>query len=214
MLSSAPISRIVSSMVKRLDNKKDSERDGAAARVELSFREVTAETWPDFEKLFESRGGPKNCWCMVWRASGAGPALTDSASRKAAMKQRIHSGTPVGILGYAGEVPVAWCSIAPRDTYRKTMAETQSDDAEERVWSVVCFFVARSARGQRAFNGLLEAAEAVARCHGATVLEGYPVDEDSPSYRFGGFVGSFEKTGFEHIGRAGTRRHILRKRLA
>lgn len=201
-------------MVKRPDKKIDSDSDGAAARIELSFREVTAETWPDFEKLFESRGGPKNCWCMVWRVSGAESALADSASRKAAMKQRIHSGVPVGILGYAGDVPVAWCSIAPRDTYRKTMAEVQGSDPEERVWSVVCFFVARSARGQRAFNSLLEAAEALARSHGATVLEGYPVDEDSPSYRFGGFVGSFEKTGFEHAGRAGTRRYIVRKRLA
>lgn len=181
-------------MVERPDRQIRRERDG---RIELTFREVSAETWPDFEKLFESRGGPKNCWCMVWRASGAGSPSADSASRKA-----------------VGEVPVAWCSIAPRDTYRITMAEMQSDDAEERVWSVVCFFVARSARGQHAFNGLLEAAEALAKAHGATAIEGYPVDEDSPSYRFGGFVGSFEKTGFERIGRAGTRRHIVRKRLA
>ncbi|WP_291204261.1 GNAT family N-acetyltransferase [Hyphomonas sp.] len=212
-LSSVPTSCIVSSMVERLD-KTSGERDGTAAKAELSFREVTAETWPDFEKLFESRGGPKSCWCMVWRSSGAESPSTDGASRKAAMKQRIHTGGPVGILGYAGEVPVAWCSIAPRDTYRTTMAGMQPGDAKEQVWSVVCFFVARSARGQRGFNSLLEAAEALAKSHGATVLEGYPVDEDSPSYRFGGFVGSFEKTGFERIGRAGTRRYIVRKRLA
>lgn len=201
-------------MVERLDKQIRSERDGTASRVELTFREVTADTWPDFEKLFESRGGPKNCWCMVWRTGGPGSPSAGSASRKAAMNQRIHAGVPVGILGYAGETPVAWCSIAPRDTYRITMAEMQSDDAEERVWSVVCFFVARSARGQRAFNGLLEAAEALARTHGATVVEGYPVDEDSPSYRFGGFVGSFERAGFERIGRAGTRRYTVRKKLA
>jgi hypothetical protein len=31
------------------------------------FFEVDQNRWSDFEKLFESRGGPKNCWCMVWR---------------------------------------------------------------------------------------------------------------------------------------------------
>jgi hypothetical protein len=40
--------------------------------VKLIVHEVDARRWPDFERLFESRGGPKACWCMVWRARGAG----------------------------------------------------------------------------------------------------------------------------------------------
>src|SRR5579871_339174 len=155
-------------MAKHPDQKPRSDPKGTAARIELTFREVTAEPWPDFEKLLESRGGPKNCWCMVWRAGAKGSPPSDSAGRKSAMKQRIYAGVPVGILGYDGERPVAWCSIAPRDTYRATMAETQSDDAKERVWAVVCFFVARSARGQNAFSSLLKAAEVFAKAHGAT----------------------------------------------
>jgi hypothetical protein len=35
----------------------------------LEYHDVNAARWGDFERLFESRGGPKNCWCMVWRAS-------------------------------------------------------------------------------------------------------------------------------------------------
>jgi len=34
----------------------------------LEFHEVDAARWRDFERLFESRGGPESCWCMVWRA--------------------------------------------------------------------------------------------------------------------------------------------------
>ena len=34
----------------------------------LEVHEVDAARWGDFEHLFESRGGPKSCWCMVWRA--------------------------------------------------------------------------------------------------------------------------------------------------
>ena len=35
----------------------------------LTFREVDAKHWRDLERLFESRGGPKSCWCMLWRAN-------------------------------------------------------------------------------------------------------------------------------------------------
>ena len=44
---------------------------------------------------------------------------------------------------------------------------------------------------------------------GATVLEAYPVDPDSPSYRFMGFVPSFAEAGFVETGRAGERRHVM-----
>jgi hypothetical protein len=62
----------------------------------LVFREVTVETWADFESLFESKGGPKSCWCMVWRATAEEAKRTDSASRKGAIERRVSSGMPVG----------------------------------------------------------------------------------------------------------------------
>jgi hypothetical protein len=37
----------------------------------LTFRVVDCETWCDLETLFESRGGPVYCWCMVWRPCAA-----------------------------------------------------------------------------------------------------------------------------------------------
>ena len=45
------------------------------------------------------------------------------------------------------------------------------------------------------------------------VVEAYPVDPDSPSYRFMGFVGTFDAMGFERAGRAGTRRYVVRRRV-
>ena len=58
---------------------------------EIIFREVNRETWADFAGLFESRGGPKSCWCMVWRAEGK---QRDGGSRRAAMKSRIDADVP------------------------------------------------------------------------------------------------------------------------
>ena len=215
LLASGPALRTIVGMVARAKKHMSNGLGGGDDAVSaLHFRKVTDETWQDFEKLFESRGSPKNCWCMVWRGTGVEAAHTDGASRKAAMKKRVHTGVPIGILGYIGEMPVAWCSIAPRETYRASMAEAQNGDADEIVWSIVCFFVSRSARGQGTYYRLLQAAESHAKACGATVLEGYPVDEDSPSYRFGGFLPSFDKAGFTPVGRAGTRRHIVRKGLS
>jgi hypothetical protein len=39
------------------------------------------------------------------------------------------------------------------------------------------------------------------------------VTADSPSYRFMGFVPSFKAASFKHAGRAGSRRHVMRKAL-
>jgi GNAT superfamily N-acetyltransferase len=108
---------------------------------------------------------------------------------------------------------VAWCSIAPRNTYRPGLADSQERDEEEIVWSLVCFYVQRAVRGGGVLKSLIDAAKHHARAHGATVLEAYPVDPDSPSYRFGGFLPTFEQTGFVRIGRAGSRRHVVRYRL-
>ena len=43
---------------------------------------------------------------------------------------------------------------------------------------------------------------------GIPVIE-FPVDPDSPSYRFMGFVRFFEAAGFREVGRAGSRRHVI-----
>ena len=176
----------------------------------LNFREVTDANWSDFEKLFESRGGPKSCWCMVWRATPAEAKHPDGASRKSALQQRIHTGTTIGILGYLDNEPVAWCSIAPRSSYRRLVTITETNAPEEYIWSLACFFVIRRLRGHGITQHLIAAAVKFAQSRGATIIEAYPVDHDSPSYRFMGFVPTFELAGFHEIGRAGNRRHVFR----
>jgi hypothetical protein len=49
-----------------------------------------------------------------------------------------------------------------------------------------------------------------ARKRGAHCLEAYPVDPESSSYRFMGFIGTFEAMGFREVGTAGSRRHVMR----
>ena len=47
------------------------------------------------------------------------------------------------------------------------------------VWSVPCFFVARSHRGRGVSDALLGAAVEAARAAGARAVEGYPIDSPS-----------------------------------
>ena len=68
-------------------------------------------------------------------------------------------------------------------------------------------------RGSGISARLLDAACEEAARAGADVIEGYPVDPDSPSYRFMGTRPVFRAAGFEEIGRVGKRRHAMRRRL-
>lgn len=88
----------------------------------LVFHEVDQSRWHDFEKLFGSRGGPKACWCMVWRTTPEEASHTVGASRKAAMDRRIAEGVPVGLLGYLDEEPAfevaGFCEVSRVGTRR------------------------------------------------------------------------------------------------
>ncbi|MGH8532130.1 MAG: GNAT family N-acetyltransferase [Gammaproteobacteria bacterium] len=124
------------------------------------------------------------------------------------MKDRISEGMPVGLLGYVGEEPVAWCSLAPFDTFRGLRKTTESDETE-KIWSITCFFVRRERRGVGLTKQLLAAAVRHARKHRAKLVEGYGVEPSSPSYRHMGFVSLFKEAGFTEVAREGSRRHVM-----
>ena len=175
----------------------------------LTFRAVTGATREDFEALFTSPGAPKYCWCMAWRRTNEERKHTKPPDSKRQMMKRIASGTPVGLLAYQGKSPVGWVSIAPRETYRNLGGPEAREG--ESIWSIVCFFVPRKLRGGGMIRELIAAAVAHAKKKGATIVEAYPVDEDAPSYRFMGFVPTFAQAGFEELGMAGKRRHVMRR---
>lgn len=177
----------------------------------LSFRPVTPATRADLEALFDGPGGPKHCWCMVWRATPEEGRATSGQVRKGQMLGRIARNVPVGLIGYSEGEPVAWVSIAPKQTYRRLGGPEPA--ASERVWSLACMYMRRKIRGQGLAHALIEAAVAHARQEGATTVEAYPVAPDAPSYRFMGFVPAFEQAGFQETGMAGTRRHVMQLTL-
>ena len=175
---------------------------------DLIFRPVTSANWDDFEALFETPGGPKYCWCMVWRVNASERHETRGARRKPMMKGRIDDGVPVGLLAYKEGKPAAWVSIAPKQTHSRLGGP--GPEPGENVWSLTCMYVPRKLRGQGLAHRLIAAAVNHARAEGANIVEAYPVDPDSPSYKFMGLVPAFETAGFSDLGMAGTRRHVMR----
>jgi GNAT superfamily N-acetyltransferase len=134
---------------------------------------------------------------------------------------RVAEGMPVGLLAYDRGNPVGWCSIAPRESYGRLQRSRSIPHVDERsTWSVVCFYyLDRSVRGQGLTPRLLRAAVSYAADQGAEIVEGYPVepevDEDDKlaparSYRFMGYVSSFEKSGFTDVTPPGSPRKVFR----
>jgi len=171
----------------------------------LTFKPVVKNNWHDLECLFESKGGPHHCWCMVWREMNEGKTRGNKADKKGALKGLIDRNIPIGLLCYHDLIPVAWCSIAPRETYR----ELGGDKSLKDVWSLACFFIRREYRQQNMTKKLILEALKYAKENGAKYVEAYPVEVDSPSYHFMGFRSTFEKLGFEFKHKAGTRRNVM-----
>ena len=94
-----------------------------------------------------------------------------------AMKAIVDGGEIPGILGYVGELPVAWCSLGPRISFSWLTRSRIFKPVDERpVWSIVCFFVAKEMRRKRVSVQMIEAACGFAAGHGAECIEGYPVE--------------------------------------
>ena len=184
---------------------------------EFEFQSVDESNWGDLVDLFEGRGGPKNCWCMVWRKKP--PALKRAAKSerrellKSALRDEVANGRPIGILAYCRGRSVAWCSIAPRESYRPLGGAPRDEQSSDNVWSLVCFYISSKFRRIGLKRKLLRAAVETARDSGATAIEAYPADQDSPSYGFMGRVEFFRSENFEIAGRVGTRRSVARLEL-
>jgi hypothetical protein len=172
---------------------------------QLTIKPVDSSNWKDFEKLFESKGAPRYCWCMAWRMNSDELKNNTSANRKTFIKKRVVAKVPIGLLAYHGSEPVAWCSIAPRETYERLGGDETVND----VWSIACFFIKKDFRHNGLVDFLIGHAKQFSKTNGAKYVEAYPVSKDSPSYRFMGFISSFEKAGFRFVKKAGSRRNVM-----
>jgi GNAT superfamily N-acetyltransferase len=183
---------------------------------DLTFYPATPDRWPDLERLFGPRGAYSGCWCMWWRLSRAEFDRRSATDRRAGLKGLVDSGSPPGILAYAGDEPVAWVSIGPRESFSSLERSRTLKRVDDRpVWSIVCFFVAKAHRGQGLMVELLRGAVAYAVSQDAQIVEGYPVDPgeervDGGSAGFMGLISAYRRAGFVEVARPTEQRSIVR----
>jgi predicted GNAT family acetyltransferase len=82
------------------------------------------------------------------------------------------------------------------------------------VWSIVCFFVAKSHRGRGLTLDLIRAAVDYAKRAGGTVVEAYPSvpksGKASPLTSFMGFPSVFKQAGFSECARPSKSKVVMR----
>ncbi len=152
---------------------------------------------------------------MYWRQSRREYAAKHGEMNRLGMKALVEAGTIPGLLAYDGETPVGWCAIAPREDFT-TLANSRilKPVDDKPVWSVVCFFIARSQRKKGISTEILQAAIDFAASRGAQIIEGYPVDPKkgkSPDvFVYTGLFSSFQQAGFNEVLRRSATRPIMR----
>jgi GNAT superfamily N-acetyltransferase len=192
-----------------------SDRSRTAPSTALKIRPLTPDRWRDLEALFGERGACGGCWCMWWKLTRSQFGRQQGPGNRRAFRRLVTSGETPGLLAYHRGTPVGWCAVAPREAYPALERSRVLGRIDaQAVWSVVCFFVARSFRRRGVTVALLRAAVAYAKRRGAEVVEGYPVAPRSgkmpDAFAFTGLVPAFRKAGFFEVARRSPTRPIMR----
>jgi GNAT superfamily N-acetyltransferase len=183
---------------------------------DIHYRAVTRATLPDLAAFSDCHGKFQYCSCMRWRMRSAEFQKSTKEIRTEKLRKMVSAGSPVGILAYAGNQPIGWCSIAPRESYEaleRYKALPRVDHAS--VWSVVCFFVDRRFRRRQVTSGLLKAGLDYARSQGAKIVEGYPVGPGTRLHPHG-IAGDISQSRFSgcHSERATTKNRKAHLQIA
>jgi GNAT superfamily N-acetyltransferase len=185
--------------------------------MNLEVHPLTKDRWKDLVELFNRPGASivRGCWCMAYRKSGE--SGYSPKRNKRGLKSLVDRGYVPGLIGYENKSPVGWISLGPRKDYAKLRRSPVMKPLDDKpVWSIVCFFVDRRARGKGLAERLLKAGIAYARSRGATLVEAYPVDKTErshPDFMWFGAKRMYDRAGFKEAARRKKTRPVMRKSL-
>jgi GNAT superfamily N-acetyltransferase len=191
--------------------------------VGVTARPVTAARWDDFAAFAGPSGLYSGCWCTYFRRKGAefeAGCRNKGVGNREFLSRLTEEGRVPGLLAYGDDrEPVGWVSVGPRSDFGRVLRSpilkpAAEESAEPNVWSVVCFYIARSARRSGVATALLAAAKTYATRQGAQVIEGYPVDTGGrrrPSAElYTGTLDLFTRAGFTEAFRRSPHRPVVR----
>ena len=187
-------------------------------------RPATADRWDDLVTVFGRRGRDCSwCWCQLFLRSATdepSPPGEPRDNRQDLRHEITHALVPPGLIAYVGDQPVGWTRVGPRSCFprvgaNRALARVLEEDPG--TWWVACFAIASRHRRSGVALELLGAAVAFARAHGATAVEGHPVDTAalraarvSGSALFTGTMTMFVAAGFSEVARTFPTRPVMR----
>lgn len=153
---------------------------------------------------------------MYWRTPRDVWATSTAERNRDRMRRFVRRGVEPGLLGYQDGEPVAWVSLGPREDFPALENSRLLRRVDDRpVWSIVCFFVRRDRRRSGWMRRLLKAATAYAADHGATLLEGYPIEcgtRELTGYTgYTGIASTYRAAGFREVARRRSDLPIMRR---
>lgn len=161
--------------------------------MSVQVEPATADRWDDLVRVFGRRGDDASWdWCQLFlRPNARSSAQADASpdNRSALRRQVIHAAVPPGLIAFVDGRPVGWTRVGPRQAFPGVV-------------------------GNRA---MASAAVRFARDHGATAVEGHPVDvagltasRVSGSAIYTGTMTMFAAAGFVEVGRTSPTRPVMR----
>ena len=205
--------------------------DGESTRYDplvdsIEIVPLTPDRWDDVAALFGEGGDPRTCWCMFWRVRSKDWSFANAGESRDGFHEVVDCARDPapGLLAYHDGRAVGWVSVGPREDYeRLTNSRVRPKIDDLAVWSIVCFVVSKTVRGQGLTTRLLDAATAYALDHGAPGLEAYPVDPGDSripaALGYTGLLSTFEAAGFHVVHQIDSpqskvRRVIVRREIA
>ena len=196
--------------------------------VAVEVSPATPDRWDDVAVVFGRRGeNPSWCWCQLFLRSPttqSTPSRAKPNNRDALRREIDNAAMPPGLIAYVDDRPVGWTRVGPRSRFpgvndNRALARIRTDDDPD-VWWVACFVVDSRFRRSGVGCALLEAAAEFARQHGASAIEGHPVDVAaltaptvSGSAIYTGTKAMFEAASFVEVARTARTRPVMRRTL-
>ena len=181
---------------------------------EMSSRQLSEKTWPDFESLFAANGGVwGGCWCMFYHKAGSFDPKAYQKNRKA--KQLLtHQGKAHGTLVFCGRDPVGWCQFGPKEELSRIDGKRGYKPTSPDAWRVTCLFVSRGHRRSGVASFAVRESVRAMKKAGARAVEAYPVEGNrSANLLWSGTPELFEDLGFRRSAALGKGSWIYTRRL-
>jgi len=188
----------------------------------FTFKEITSECWPEFERLFGDNGACGGCWCQHWRVPKGKQIWQDTKGDRARSMTEalIQSNRMTGLLAYDGTTAVGWCSYGPRSAYiRINQIKAYERDDIDGIWCINCFFIDKKYRHQGLAGDMLNAALKFLKKRKVKTVEAYPTPLTKAgkklpaAFVYTGPLKMFEDAGFEIIQRHSHSRPLVRKNI-